>query len=80
MKNEIILKLHSNFESAVNQSEGIEFWFARDLQILLGYNEWRNFLRVVDKAKIACVNAKQDTHVILLLKMGTHAKMKLLLQ
>jgi hypothetical protein len=36
MKNDVIVKLHSSFESSVNQSEGIEFWFARDLQILLG--------------------------------------------
>jgi len=60
MKNEIIIKLHNSFESAVNQVEDIEFWFARDLQILLGYNEWRNFLKVIDKAKIACNQAKQN--------------------
>jgi DNA-damage-inducible protein D len=42
MKNEIILKLHSSFESAVNQMDDVEFWYARDLQALLGYNEWRN--------------------------------------
>ncbi|GHV12335.1 DNA damage-inducible protein D [Bacteroidia bacterium] len=60
MKNEIVLKLHNSFESAVNESDGVEFWFARDLQILLGYNEWRNFLKVVEKAKIACENAFQD--------------------
>jgi len=60
MKNKIIIKLHNSFESAVNQVEDIEFWFARDLQILLGYNEWRNFLKVIDKAKIACNQAKQN--------------------
>ena len=60
MKKEIISKLHSSFELAVNQSEGVEFWFARDLQILLGYTQWRNFLLVIDKAKTACTNAKQE--------------------
>jgi len=60
MKNEIIVKLHNSFESAANQIEEIEFWFARDLQTLLGYNEWRNFLKVIDKAKTACSQAKQD--------------------
>jgi DNA-damage-inducible protein D len=29
------------------------------LQILLDYDEWRNFEKVIDKAKIACKNAKQ---------------------
>lgn len=33
---------------------GEEFWYARDLQIAIEYKEWRNFLKVIDKAKIAC--------------------------
>lgn len=60
MKKEIISKLHSSFELAVNQADDMEFWFARDLQTLLGYAQWRNFLLVIDKAKIACANAKQE--------------------
>ncbi len=34
--------------------EGLEFWFARELQEVLEYTEWRNFLKVIEKAKIAC--------------------------
>ncbi len=60
MKKDVVLKLHSSFELAARQSEDVEFWFARDLQILLGYNEWRNFLKVIDKAKTACANARQE--------------------
>ena len=60
MKREIISKLHSSFELAVNQNDDVEFWFARDLQVLLGYVQWRNFVLVIDKAKTACANAKQD--------------------
>lgn len=60
MKKEIISKLHSSFELAVNQNDDLEFWFARDLQILLGYTQWRNFLLVIEKAKTACANAKQE--------------------
>ncbi len=38
MKLEVIKALSSTFEDHSNQSEsGIEFWFARDLQYLLGY-------------------------------------------
>jgi DNA-damage-inducible protein D len=59
MKLEIISQLHSSFELAVNEFDGVEFWFARDLQNLLGYSQWRNFLQVIDKAKIACSNAGQ---------------------
>ena len=59
MKQEIISQLHSSFELAVNETDGVEFWFARDLQELLGYSQWRNFFLVIDKAKIACTNAGQ---------------------
>ena len=31
-----------------------EYWLARDLQHLLGYTKWDNFLNVVHKAKTAC--------------------------
>ena len=58
MKHEIVQKLHKDFDSYVQKTEsGLEFWFARDLQILLGYNEWRNFQKVIEKGKIACRNA-----------------------
>lgn len=60
MKKELISKLHSDFESAVNQNNDVEFWFARDLQLLLGYVQWRNFLLVIDKAKLACSKANQN--------------------
>ena len=55
MKKEIIKHLTMDFESFANQTQnGIEFWFARDLQHLLGYTEWRNFMQVINKAKTAC--------------------------
>lgn len=55
MKNEIIHTLTNNFESHANQTEeGIEFWLARDLQHLLGYTKWDNFVGVISKAKTAC--------------------------
>ena len=37
--------------------DGTEYWNARELQHVLEYNDWRNFLKVVDKAKIACENS-----------------------
>ncbi len=57
MKQEIIQKLHKNFNDYVQKTEsGLEFWFARDLQGLLGYDKWENFQKVIEKAKIACKN------------------------
>ena len=52
MKKDIIRNLTADFESYSNKTENdIEFWFARDLQHLLGYAEWRNFTKVINKAK-----------------------------
>lgn len=59
MKKEVITKLHGDFENVAQHVETMEFWYARDLQKLLGYNEWRNFLLVVEKAKMACKGSKQ---------------------
>jgi DNA-damage-inducible protein D len=33
---------------------GEDFWMARDIQVILGYAEWRNFEAVIEKAKTAC--------------------------
>lgn len=33
---------------------GVGYWFARELQPLFEYTEWRNFLAVIEKAKTAC--------------------------
>ena len=55
MKPEIIKSLTDNFESFAKQTEtGVEFWLARDLQHLLGYEKWVNFQSVISKAKTAC--------------------------
>ena len=60
MKSDIIIQLHKNFEDYSHQIDGEEFWFARDLQGLLGYAKWENFAKVIDKAKIACQTAGHD--------------------
>ena len=58
----LITKLHKNFEDFAHKQDGVEFWYARELQGLLGYDKWDNFLNVVDKAKLACKNAKQPVN------------------
>jgi len=37
--------------------EGIEFWYARDLQLVLDYSKWSTFTNVINKAKEACENS-----------------------
>jgi DNA-damage-inducible protein D len=56
MKKELIDTLISSFEGHAQQTDtGVEYWLARDLQHLLGYAEWRNFLNsAITRAKTAC--------------------------
>jgi len=50
-----IERLIAAFEEAAQTDEsGNEFWDARDLQKLLDYSDYRNFLNTVEKAKEAC--------------------------
>lgn len=61
MKTEIIRSLTNNFEDHSRTTDtGIEFWFARDLQHLLGYTKWDNFQNVIIKAKTSCEASGND--------------------
>lgn len=57
MDKELIQSLTKDFESYATEVEGVECWFARDLQEPLGYDKWDNFQKVIQRAKIACENA-----------------------
>lgn len=37
--------------------DGIEFWYARELQLALEYTKWDNFKKVVEKARLSCRNS-----------------------
>lgn len=68
MKKEIIVRLHQRFEG-IAQSDadsGIEYWHARDLQNVLGYAKWENFIRVIQKAITSCEKAgyEPDDHFL----------------
>jgi len=54
MEKQTITKLNVSFEEHAYEQDGIEYWLARDLQQLLGYTDWRNFLNTIDKAKESC--------------------------
>ncbi len=79
MDKEIITKLKKSFEECVHETGGLEFWFARDLQALLDYDDWRNFINVLEKAKLACKNSGQDINdhfveVTKKVKLGSEAE------
>jgi DNA-damage-inducible protein D len=54
MEKGTITKLNQSFEEYAYEQDGVEYWLARELQELLGYADWRNFLNAVDKAKESC--------------------------
>lgn len=60
MDKQRILQYKSSFDSIVqhirdeNDSEQVEVWFARDLQSVLGYVRWENFLVAIQRAVDSC--------------------------
>lgn len=56
----MITKLQKTFEEYAKDANGVEFWFARELQGLLGYSKWENFQLVIEKAKESCRNSGQN--------------------
>lgn len=58
MNNEIARYSEETFESIKHINEyGNEFWYARELQSILEYTEWRNFQKLIEKAQTACENS-----------------------
>lgn len=52
---------HKDFEQIKKiDKNGIEYWMARELMLLLGYLQWRNFEEVIGKAARACLESGQD--------------------
>ncbi len=66
MQKSTLANLLSLFESHRHESNGVEFWYARELQWLLDYSEWRKFEWVIEKAIIACKNSnlKPQDHFV----------------
>jgi DNA-damage-inducible protein D len=61
MQKELIHQLTHNFENFAHKTaDGVEFWLARDLQQLLGYDKWDNLKNVLNKAKTACEVSEQN--------------------
>lgn len=54
----LIAEEYKQFEDIKRTDEnGVEFWYARELSLVLDYAQWRNFLKVIDKAILSCQNS-----------------------
>jgi DNA-damage-inducible protein D len=52
------IELYKNrFDEIIHEMDGVEFWYARELQKLLGYEQWRNFELTIHKAQTSCESA-----------------------
>lgn len=73
----------TTFEDIKNVNKfGIEFWYARNLQVTLEYTEWRNFKLVINKAMTACKKSNKDAtdHFVdinKMVKLGSNANRKI---
>jgi len=81
MEKETITKLSKSFEESAYEQDGIEYWLARELQELLGYADWRNFLNAVEKAKESCKTSSEAVSdhfvdVTKMVKIGSGAERK----
>ena len=79
-----LIELKEKFDSIINKEEkdNIEFWYARDLQIKLGYKRWENFIETIKKAMQSCENARieVDNHfreITKMVQIGSGARRKL---
>ena len=58
MNEELQANYTNDFESIKHtDEEGMEYWYARELQRVLQYNKWENFEKVIKKAMISCENS-----------------------
>src|SRR5438270_10964448 len=85
-------KMEDDFKAVTSPFDAIrhldgdrEFWQARELSKILGYNRWENFENVIAKAKIACKYNERDVddhfrEVTKMTKAGKGAKRLLLSQ
>ena len=67
MSNNIQNLTHDTFESIKQTNDfGNEFWYARALANILDYSDYRNFLKVIEKAKKSCQvsNNSTDDHLV----------------
>ena len=58
--NDLEIKEYKKFEDIKRvREDGTEFWYARELSEVLQYKKWENFLKVIERAKSACLNSNQ---------------------
>lgn len=80
MKQELIADLQYQFNLIAHNTDNknVEFWYARDLQVVLGYQSWDKFQNVIEKAMVTCENSGIEVfdhfrHVGKMVEIGSNA-------
>lgn len=61
MEKSTIKDLMNSFESIMHITENwVQFWLAREIQLLLWYSKWDNFIEAINKAKNSCKNSSKE--------------------
>lgn len=58
--NIIVAKINKSLEEIRKTKNDIEYWSARDLMRVLGYQKWQKFEKVINKAKISCETSNHN--------------------
>ncbi|WP_173383141.1 DNA damage-inducible protein D [Fibrobacter succinogenes] len=81
MERKQIETIKSAFDSSLQHYENtdIEYWYARDLMTLLGYERWENFDKTIDRAKESCKTTEMNEsdhfrEVTKMVDLGSKAK------
>lgn len=55
-----IAQIQQNLDEIKKNEQGLEYWSARDLMSVLGYETWRQFSETIERAKVACKNSGES--------------------
>ena len=59
MNNSLETNYTNDFEGIKHtDEEGREYWYARELMVVLQYKKWQNFEAIINKAMISCTNSE----------------------
>ena len=71
MEKRTIETYKKKFDDIRHETDGVDYWYAREIMELLEYAKWQNFEKIVAKAKISCENngIEVDDHFVEVSKM-----------
>ena len=52
-----LVNIQQNLDEIKKIEQDLEYWSARDLMIVLGYQTWRKFEEAIHRAKEACMSS-----------------------